>query len=290
MDVTQARELYSAYYEGIIERVSATALDEAMRLSPEIREDYISFALVMDALPTLAEETVSTPHDLHDKIMQKIDLHIWETKQARKLTLFGNPKMAWFGAAAVALIVFAGIAIVQPGGGSNLQNTGPNGPAAHVDVTFEAENGSVHLRAKSVGSTYRDGMVSVKSLEGAAVKQEYVVRDGTPLNVPLANNADTPAVLGVEGLVRNKAGETHVLVLPGKVRTAQLTGEGTVTECAKAVASTFGTPVEISGDASKPCKWSFTSKDNAENLVVALGRSDITAAVADTGILRITAK
>ncbi|MES1228012.1 MAG: hypothetical protein ABUL72_05030, partial [Armatimonadota bacterium] len=65
MDVTQARELYSAYYEGTIERVSALALDEAMKADPEIREDYASFAMVMDTLPTLAEETISTPHDLH---------------------------------------------------------------------------------------------------------------------------------------------------------------------------------------------------------------------------------
>jgi hypothetical protein len=81
-----------------------------------------------------------------------------------------------------------------------------------------------------------------------------------------------------------------VLVLPGKSRTPKLNGEGSYIECAKAVASTYGTPVEVAGPGVNSCRWSFTQRDTAEKLVVALSRSGIRADVGTSGILRITAK
>ena len=146
MDINQARELYSAYYEGTIERVSAVALDEAMKGDADIRDDFASFSAVMDTLPTLAEESVSTPTDLHDKIMARLDHHEWEKKQGRKLLLFSNPKMAWFGAAAAALLIFGGLAVLRPGTGTTTACIGVC-PGSQVDVNFTADAGTVRICA-----------------------------------------------------------------------------------------------------------------------------------------------
>lgn len=280
MDVNQARELYSGYYDGTLERVSVVALDQAIEASVEIREDYASFAAVMDALPRLAEQKVELPHDLHDRILAKLDHHDWEQKQSKRFSLFSNPKMAWFGAAAACLIVVAGFAVLRPSSGP--ANTAGGVGSSKIEVSFTYEGGYVNL----VTSSNRAGTVKIRSLDGAANEQTFDLRSGD-LNRPLSNTGDQPLALVVEA---TGSSESDILVLPGKLRTPRLNGDGTYIACARAMASTFGTPVQVVGDAERPCRWSFTQRDTAETLVVTLARSGIRAAVLGSGILRITAK
>ncbi|MFX8860297.1 hypothetical protein ABTM70_19225, partial [Acinetobacter baumannii] len=77
--------------------------------------------------------------------------------------------------------------------------------------------------------------------------------------------------------------------LPGKERKAKLTGEGSIVDCAKAVSTTFGAPIQVEGDPSKACRWALTARDTPDQLVVALGRTDVTARVSSSGLLQISA-
>lgn len=286
MDLTQARELYSGYYEGTIERRSAVALEEAMQSNPEIASDYQLFASVMDALPALAEESVEMPADLHDRIMQKVDHYEWERKQEKKFSLFAAPKLAWYGVAAAVFIGFAALAVIQAAK-SNGVSEASTGISAQTpfDVSFVVENGQVTLTA--VGPN--NSSVVLTSPDAGVQPQTHSTSSGV-VKVPMQNMSEEPRVIEVTAMVGKAKHDSYVMVLPGSSRSAVLTGKGTVVDCAKAVANTFGTPVQVEGDPSKACSWTMNSKDTAGNLVVALGRTKIDARVATSGLLQISVR
>jgi len=286
MDVTQARELYSAYYEGTIERISAVALEEAMKSNPDIHEDYHLFASVMDSLPGLAEESVEFPADLHDKVMAKIDHYDWEKKQEKKFSLFAAPRMAWYGLAAAALILFAATAVIQSNksGGPSQAATGPVS-STPIEVSFTVETGTVTLNAVGPLSS----SVVLTSPEAGVTPQSYATSNGT-VKVPLQNQSTQPRVIEIAAMLGKTKKDSYVMVLPGTKRTSQLQGEGSIIDCAKAVSTTFGTPVQVEGDPAKPCRWALTPRDTSDQLVVALGRTDVTARVSSSGLLQISAR
>lgn len=286
MDLTQARELYSAYYEGTIERLSAVALETAMQADPEISEDYQLFASVMDSLPVLAQESVPLPHDLHDRIMQRIDHHEWEKKQEKRFSLFGGPKLAWFGVAAAVFIGFAAMAVIQANkaGGTSEANSVPVAQTP-FEVSFTVESGAVTLSA--IGPL--NSSVVLTSPE-AGVPAQTEATSNRAVKIPLQNQSSNPRVVEVTAMVGKTKRDSYVMVLPGTSRGAQLTGEGTLIDCAKAVAKTYGTPVQVEGDSSKACRWSLTQKDTTDTLVVALGRTNVTARVSASGILQVSAR
>lgn len=283
MNVTQARELYSGYYEGTLESGSAQALKLAIENDSEIKEDYEAFASVMDALPALSEEPIAIPHDLHDRVMRKIDQYDWEKKQNTAKFSITNLQKVFLGAAAAAAILFAAVSAFQPKSSADVSTADFTGSQQAASFKFSAGNqlGSPTLNLDVLNA--KRGTVTVRSELGDSATVDVAKQQDT---TPIVNSAQTPVLFWVE----MKGVDPVSVVIPGSKPLPVWNGNGTLAECARAVAGTFNVPVQIEGQADVQVRWSFTQKDNDQTIVAALERTGIGASVSEGGLLRIRAK
>ncbi|MBS1707240.1 MAG: hypothetical protein JSS65_00810 [Armatimonadetes bacterium] len=286
MNANRAREMFSQYHEGEADAHSAKVFERALEQDPALRQEYDEFVRAVELLSQFADEPVEIPSDLHEKISARLDNHVWEKKQAGTKKLFGLPSWAsgLLATAAVACAVFAVVNRQQEGPGSHGDPLGPivakPKPAA---TSFAYVQGQVHLQV----SAERPVEITVKRTADDKVEGKYSVPDkGTEVDAPLVNNEAKPVGL----TVRVSDGQPPMfLVLPGKDRETESTGDGDLSALAHAVAAHFGTPVVLISPttATKTYHWSFTEKDQAKDLVQRLSDVGVGAEILSSGLLRL---
>lgn len=105
MNSNKAREFFSAYFEDSLDSGLRQAFERTLRVDAGLQAEYRAFEQTMASLGTMKSAEIAIPDDLTERISARLDLHLFEQKQARKspLLVFWKP-LAVAGLAAVALV------------------------------------------------------------------------------------------------------------------------------------------------------------------------------------------
>lgn len=283
MNINKARDFFSAYYEGELGGGIKEAFERSLTTDPALKAEYEEFVEIMKMLEEPAEE-VPAPHDLHDKIMTRLDHESWQEKQTAKPGVFSNWKLAFVGALALVAIVAGGLSITNRGTGENSTEaswipTGATKVTEKVDVV--AENGKLvlNLEANS-GSQYQ-----IRAYGSTEVIEEVSLK-GTTFETEI--NTKSPDTVALE--VINAKGESKLLMVhPGTRSESLLKGEGSIVDCAKAIASTFRTPILIRvPDPEQHVAWDFESTDDYNVRSTKLAASKLSLSLRTDGVSILT--
>jgi len=214
----------------------------------------------MDELGSLKFEHIEIPHDLHERISARLDLHIYDQKR--------KPGFAWN--AWLRNLAYAGIgAVVIAGSIVALNSRGNVGGAEILPTNSNVD--TITLSASSDGVLLHFALGSLKSIvvtdaQGKAQYHRSTVRD-TLLSNPLGS----AVILGIQF---DGGSSIRYVAIPGKDRSPINKGEGTVVDLAKAAADYYRVPVSVeTGTPNQRESWTFGSTDVVGELSKTLTKS-----------------
>lgn len=259
MNSDKAKEYFSAYCEGTLDKGLRQQLESRLQSDPRLRSDLEAFQAMLGSLGALSQEMVAVPADLDEKIQARLDRHIWEKERAKPAPWFG-----WLRTLALsglgALAIFGAINGINAR--SNMSQAGI-GPTA---VQAPKNQLSAKWDGKSVVLNYQPSgkqTVVVRAADGAELKR--VQLDGAAWESDLQNPNAFAAVFSVQ--LENEA-EDAVFVVPGYARTDVADGEGTLLDFCKGVADFYGHPVLVRvKDRMQSVNWSFVKNPSVLNAV-----------------------
>lgn len=275
MNINKAREFFSAYYENALDSGLKQSFERELQSDAQIQAEYRAFEKVMGELNVLRDAPVEVPHNLHDKICQRIDLQLYEQKRKSPGLFGGLWRSLALGGVATAAIVAAIFAINNRGGDSVAAGNFAATTSASPRVT--TEDGTVYL---NVGA--HQGTVEVREgVGGPLVKQ--IQLNGQRLRSPLLNKGARAQLL-----VISEGGSKTVLfvALPGSKRLSEKAGEGTVVDLAKAMAGYYGIPVEIqTADIQDTATWKFDGADPVDSVTATVHHGSLSIEQRSSGVL-----
>jgi hypothetical protein len=288
MNQDKAREFFSAYYEGTLERGLRQTLDQRLRADAQLTAEYRAFEMTMEHLGQLKFEDIDVPSYLSDRIATRIE-------QARAAEKPRNPLMLWMprfavGGLAAAALLFAVISWLPNSHGSSQpaglgptsgSSTQPAWPSETVSVVAAAHSATIHYQS----ATPR----SVKVLDAAGADlQNFQLSAGQSLSTEL-NNPNPSATL-FEVRV-SAAGPDEYIAVPG-VKAANTTNEnGTVADFVKELADRYAVPVILNvHDLGKTTAWNFNAADAKTAAEKSLDSADYDVTLTASGVLSISAK
>jgi hypothetical protein len=265
MNSEKARDFFSSYHEGTLERGLKQALEQRFAADPTLAADYAAFDETMRELSAMSREEVETPIYLSDRIATRLD-QVFDRPKAR-ISL----GQIWRGLAVTATGA-AVIGIVAVG-----LNNRPHSPEVAVgnlistpqpavnsdQLNFEFRDGAVTL---SYRPTTPKTVVVSSGTNGAELKKFEL--DNQVLKSPLSNDLPSTALfcIQIEG-----EGTRSLLAMPGTKRITEKTGSGTLSEFAVALAGYYHVPVLVpAADAGKAITWDFSDPDSRHAATTAL--------------------
>jgi len=291
MNHEKAREYFSAYYEGNLERGLRQTLEQRLHADAQLQAEYRAFQRTMDELDNLKFEQIEAPSYLSDRIATRIE-------EARAASRPKNPFLLWLpryavaGLAAMALIG-AGVAIFSNHNGNQVQmnlvgNGGGPNPATTVAPPPEAvlvSGTGQHVALHYQSATQR----SVQVLDSAGHRlKAYPLVASQQLNTTLDNPNSNATLFEVK--VSDNGPDLFVAV-PGTNHLASGKGSGSVADFASALADTFQAPVILKvPDLTKTVSWTLAGADARAEAQKALGDSDYDVTQTASGILSISSK
>lgn len=278
MNVTKAREHYSAYYEGTLDPGLKQALERAISTDPAIASDYQEFKATVELLRASADVPIIVPDTLHDQIQQRIDKHVYDQKQRTPVSPLSQWRTAFFGGVAVVAIGLSSLAVINQNDSKEAQaNLVPFGNASSPKTDFHYVNGNVELSVE----TPKAAKVTILNLVTGKVVEELETEGR--LDSPLNNVGDSAVVLEI---MVDKGNRTETIVLPGKLAGEAKKGTGTVLECAMATADAFRTPIILRANTlDTRVDWDFSDVTSTQDLPKALSDLGLTASVREDGFL-----
>ncbi|QYK53624.1 MAG: hypothetical protein KF824_01740 [Fimbriimonadaceae bacterium] len=284
MNINKARDFFSAYYEGELGGGIKEAFERSLTTDPALKAEYEEFVEIMKMLEEPVEE-VPAPHDLHDKIMARLDHESWQEKQTVKAGFFGNWKLAFVGALALVAIVAGGLSVVNRGSGSDGLEAGLGGQIPSANVTEKVDvvalDGKLVLNLEAnAGSKYQ-----LRTYGSTDVIEEVSLK-GTSFETEI--NTKSPETVALE--VINAKGEPKLLMVhPGTQSESLLVGEGSIVDCAKAIATTFRTPILIRvPDPEQHMSWNFEATDDFNIRSTKLAASKLSLSLREDGVSILT--
>lgn len=280
MNSQKAQEFFSAYYEGDLEAGLKEAFERALVADPALAEEYRQFKIALDLFAREADEPIELPHDLHDRIMQKLDHHDWEAKRTAKTGFFGNWRLVAFGGLAVVAIAAAFVSVIQPNQGKgNAMGSIGAAPSVKATTTLDAIliEGKLNVRVSAIGS---DEVV----VRNAATQEEVKsirAKDKT-LDSEIATGSDTAVILDISP----KNGQALSVVVPGDQAISASKSEGTVRDCALAMADLFRSPMIMRvSQPDRSVSWEFTGSESVSDRAAILKDQNLTLSLRSDGIL-----
>lgn len=250
MNLSRAREHFSAYREGELDQGLRTAFEKALASDAELKAEYESFVSAMELLDGSRDEEIEVPIYLSDRIATRL-----EEAQARKqvaMPLWSG----WFrkfalGAVAVAVVGGSIIGITSGGG-----KYSAGGFLGCQVLPFLCSNSPTRneLEYRLTGNE----VVVVFSPNGKKailVNGQSHHAENEALELPLRNPGGSPSAftITVDGV-----GSQDLLIVPGTQRQSASTGTGTVQDFATALSGYYQVPIRISGEPSDQIiRWNF---------------------------------
>lgn len=263
MNLDKAREFFSAYYDQTLEPGLRQQLESRMRADRSLAADYAAFSATMEALQSLPEEEIEIPLYLSDRIATRLEKEEARRSQSNALLGMWLRRLAFGGVAAVLLV--GGFLSLKGGTGAATASLLPGAIESKTELTdqmvFEASGREVRL-------LYRAGGPRSVSVTAAASDRElqHFSLNGNLLDSPLKNG--NPGVALLKVTATNDG--TAVVALPGRIRSTEKDGTGTLNEFAAALASNYGVPVVVRATDPAPITWSFDASSAREAATKAL--------------------
>lgn len=254
MNAQKAREFFSAYHDGTLDRALRQSFERRLKADAELEAEYREFEAVMRRLDALKNVSVDVPADLHERISAKLDKHIYESKRKATSGLGAWWKSLVLGGAACAFLVVA-ILAVNSFGDERVSTAGT--PVVTQPPVLVEENGSLRLQFELPKRAQQTTLVVRDAISGS-VLSETVLAPGAELDRPITNGGDDPALMSLEFGDGNKI----LVAVPGRRQAPETSGTGALTDYALALASRFKVFVRI--DAINPAEkatWTFDGTD-----------------------------
>lgn len=255
MNLAKAKDYFSAYYEGSLDRGLKQSFEMGLREDAQLQAEYRAFVRTMQDLQALGHVEIEPPADLHDKIAARLDRIIWEEKREKAPAL----SMGWWKGLLAVSAVAAGLvfAFLEFGHSNTSQANiiGSFGSAAD-QFTFGAGDHEVTLSYPQVDHQ----TIIIKDASGLVKETDNL--DHQPMDSkPLKNQGDSPQLLSVE--TADQSVPVSYIAIPGKLRDSALSGKGTVKELAVALAGHYQKAVVVQArdDADKDTSWDFSTGD-----------------------------
>lgn len=284
MNLAKAREYFSAYHEGSLDRGLKQSFELALSEDAQLQAEYRAFERLMDELPALAYE-VKVPEDLHELISARVDRQLFEHQRAQKPGL----STWWKG----LLLAGAATAVIVP---LALKSTSPNEPiAAGVSLWHRVEAPGLSLDARSFDNPSDDAVLvrmTDQKLHTVTLKDEsgqvITTFKTSTVTDPIGNSQNELAVfvsVEVDG-VKDGVG----IALPGTKRDMKSDGSGSLKDFARAFSNYYDEPISIwVTDLDRKISWDFKDSDPLTGARQALSKEQLIADEKD-GMIRVQAQ
>ncbi len=249
MNQDKARELFSAYYEGILEGGLKQSLEQQLKSDATLQADYAAFTETVLSLDSLKHEEIEIPSYLSDRIATRLE-------QVQSKQKFGLP--AW--TIWIKGVAFAGLGVVAIAFALPLFHTDKStstaglAPVAVDQIVFKADGSEVVLNYQASGNKT---VVVSSPVTGKEVQRFRL--EGQRLQSPIQNTMDSPAIFKVEVLGDKNS---SLIAVPGVATLKAKSGEGTVQDLAVSLAGRYHVPVVVeAADVTHHVSWNFASAD-----------------------------
>lgn len=278
MNADKAREYFSAYHEGTLERGLAETFERALRTDAQVQAEYRAYERTVESLQTLATPVPEPDFDLHELISRRLDKHVYDEKRRTVSPFLGWWKsLALGGLATVALVA----TVLQLQSNSDVKVASPipiatNRATDRVELYSDTQGYRLEFRAKDAAE------ITVRASDGEVLAQEKV-QSGT-FKSPLNNPNATAALLEIDVAGDN---ELIFVALPGTRMDAATSGSGSVKDLALALAGFYRTPILIRVSEESAVKWEFGPGEPHDAAETALKGTPYTAVKNPDGVVSI---
>lgn len=239
MNVNKAREYFSAYFEGSLDRGLKQSFEQALGQDAQLQAEYKAFERTMAELATMSANEVEPPADLHDRIVARLDRHVWEQKQAKPGGIGAWWHRLAIGVAATAVLA---IALVQLNSNSQTSSAG----IVPVPVNSGKSKVSLGISPKGLTLSHSQATLSITLLDSEGKEIDSVTLNNERLEGKLlANSSEHAQLVGIA--VSGK--QVLWVAIPGSKRTPLEKAAGSIKDLARALANAYGKPVSV--DAAK---------------------------------------
>ena len=272
MTTDKAQELFSAYFDGSLEPSLRRTLESKLKAEPALQEEYLAFVSLIADLDHLRDEDIEIPIYLSDRIATRL-----EAEQTRTQSL-ANPFGRWFKGLGFAAL--AGLAIFGAYNGFTALTSNAVGPVivqSANELDYSVNNGSVSVEFQPTSNR-----ALVISTEGSTRR---IDPKGGRATSPLINTNPNPSSFKVQ-----LEGDPHttIIVIPGTRRQSERTGNGTIEDYAKAIASYFNQPVRIdTTQTGASFAWTISGTDALAAIQDSLASQGYSADVRKGGLICI---
>lgn len=281
MNRAKARDFYSDYYEGTLDRGLTQMFERALKEDTSLREDYSQFCELMAGLDTLKDIEVLEPAFLHERIEQRMKEKIVQRKAEPAFWWLSWGKWAFAGATAFAAIALVINMTSQP-------SKSPNSVAGIVpEIGIRAEvPPKLALDDKGLTLLFKPGAaakVTFQAVDSPSGPKEFNLDAGQELRSPVLNESESAELVEISFSTSH---DRVVVAVPGTKITPQRSGSGTVKDLALALANTFGRPVQLA--AGKPAQrivWEFKAGDEVDSVSQTLRQFGLSLESRTDGIL-----
>lgn len=261
MNADKAKEHFSAYYEGTLDRGLRQSLERRLESDAALKTEYRAFERTMKQLDELSAPVPEPDFDLHERISARLDRQVFEAKAKSRNSFFGRWRTVVVGGACALVLVGAGLQIatssnVHEGGIFSFLFSRP-APEAQVGdrVSVTVRNGQPTLQVVTGGKK----IVTVKlDSTGEVLRREELDGTGLPAGAKLRSvltyNATQPTLLRVEV---QGSDSSWLVALPGSGNPTAAPGRGSIREFALALAARYHVVVVVAKDRRTPITWDF---------------------------------
>jgi hypothetical protein len=240
MNLNKAREYFSAYQEGTLDKGLSQTFERALREDAQLQAEYRAFEKTMAELSQLGQKEIEPPADLHEIISARLDRQIWENKQTHRGGMRQWLKLTLAGGLATAVLA---VALILPGrsAGSdkNVTEAGISNPISSkkAELFKPIENGVAMSYLPTTTQT-----VVITDAAGVELDQPITLTPDNQLkDKPLQNKGEGATLICV------KIGSEDAIwvALPGSKRNEMTDGTGSVKQFVQALADAYGTAVVL---------------------------------------------
>lgn len=281
MNRAKARDFYSDYYEGTLDRGLTQMFERALKEDGSLREDYDQFCELMGSLDTLKDIEVPEPAFLHERIEKRMNEKSAQTVAKPAFWWLTWGKWAFAGATALAALALVINMTAQP-------SKSPNSVANLVpEISISAEvPPKLALDDKGLTLLFKpgsDARVTFQAMDSASGPKEFNLDAGQELRSPVHNESESAELVEI---TFSTSHDRLMVAVPGTKIVPQRNGSGTVKDLALALANTFGRPVQLATD--KPAQrlvWDFKAGDEVDAVSQTLRQFELSLESRADGIL-----
>lgn len=276
MNVAKAREHFSAYYEGTLDRGLKESFERAMNSDAQIAAEYRAFRQTYESLADWGTQAIAIPEDLHERISARVDLVAWQEKQKTAAPYMARLKgwiLAGLATAALALVV---LQFGTPGDASMAGIGGPGIGSSGLDV--RVADGRVLLSypgLKNEKVTLRD--------EAGKLLETLDLNQGELKDKAIENPSSVAQVLSIS--VGDQ--KPMYIALPGTARGGKDLEKGSLLDLARSFAGFYRTPVVLAvNDVNQLVEWRYET-DEVLAVTDAIDLLGLQAELRSSGVLWI---